>query len=130
MSYICALILTVLTVECFIFLPFRKCGKSLLGTAKKSARTVLSNRISDHWKEKILLHYAIALLKETLMLFLLFICMISLVFGITLLCDQYIISQPDTLKVLSTPSNWVWLTVAAMIYVYLRKLMTYNASRN
>jgi hypothetical protein len=49
---------TVLAVELFLRLPIVATARRLLGTARKAQRTIRSTRVSDHWKEKVLLAYA------------------------------------------------------------------------
>jgi hypothetical protein len=49
---------TVLAVELFLRLPIVATARRLLGTARKAQRTIRSPRVSDHWKEKVLLAYA------------------------------------------------------------------------
>jgi hypothetical protein len=49
---------TVLAAELFLRLPIVATARRLLGTARKAQRTIRSPRVSDHWKEKVLLAYA------------------------------------------------------------------------
>jgi len=128
MNIIFAAILTVLMVEWFLLLPFKKHLKGLLAIINKSSKIVASNRISDHWKETVLLSYAQTLFKECLWLFFMLLGLILLVVIIAFLIDEYAPSGLEMLVVLSTPLNWIWMTVIALIYVHLRKKANKNVT--
>ena len=126
MNYFFTLLLTILAVEYFIYLPFIKHGKSLLTVAKKSINCIISKRISDHWKEVVLLRYAQALIKATVYLFIMLISLLLLVVAVAILFDRLITSQPSTLEILSIPLNWFWITLIAIVYLYFRKNIIRN----
>lgn len=50
--------LCVILVEVFAWLPVMATVKRLISVAGKARAVLLSERISDHWKERVLLKYA------------------------------------------------------------------------
>ena len=62
----CVSLLAIVTVEYLRQLPFRRVAEKMLDVARKSLRVLLSKRISDHWKERVLLRYAQLIIVSTL----------------------------------------------------------------
>jgi hypothetical protein len=69
MSWVLLVLGTVAAVEAFLRLPVMETVHGLLGTMNKVQRTIRSPRISDHWKERILLAYAARLFSASLRVF-------------------------------------------------------------
>jgi len=59
---------TCLIVELFYRLPIVLTAKNLSGMAAKSARVIKSGKISDHWKEKVLLRYSCLIFEVSILL--------------------------------------------------------------
>jgi len=59
---------TCLFVELLLQQPFYKKLKSLVATSQKSVKVIRSERISDHWKEKVLLSYAFIIFNSSICL--------------------------------------------------------------
>lgn len=64
------IVATVAAVEFFFRLPFLERVRDLSGLVAKTVHTVRSPRISDHWKEKVLLAYSGKLMATSILLFL------------------------------------------------------------
>lgn len=60
---------TIAVAELFLRLPIAAAARGILGTARRAQRTIRSARISDHWKEKVLLAYAARLFAGSLRIF-------------------------------------------------------------
>lgn len=58
MVYFSATLVTILAVEMLFRLPLKRLVARLIASNRKVVRVVLSNAISDHWKQKVLLAYS------------------------------------------------------------------------
>ena len=115
-----ASVLAVLGVECFFHLPFFKTAEVMLKEVKKSAYIIKSKHISDHWKERALLHYSFKILKSSLILaFLLIVLGLCLVLGAGIL-DLWLKPKPTTIESMTRHTSWVVMIVSAYFYTYLR----------
>ncbi len=63
MLYFVNIFFLTITYEILIFFNFFKTFKILVNFSKKIIFTILSKKISDQWKEKVLLNYAFNLFK-------------------------------------------------------------------
>ncbi len=77
MRWLGALLILFVVIELWLRIPVIPRLKTLADTVLKSQRVITSKRISDHWKEKILLAYAQTLFLQTLWIFALFIVVFS-----------------------------------------------------
>jgi hypothetical protein len=114
-------LLVVPCVEYFFRVPFTFQAQVFLNITKKSMRLVASRRISDHWKEIVLLRYAKDLMLATL-------CLAFILLGFLLLMgigaiffDWWLNPKPSTMSALLTPWGWASMTLTAMMYLYFRK---------
>lgn len=64
------IVATVAAVEIFYRIPFLERVGNLSGIVTKTVHTVRSPKISDHWKERVLLAYSGKLMTTSLTLFL------------------------------------------------------------
>lgn len=69
MIFAASAILCVLLVELFAWFPVMATFKRLISVAGKARTVLLSTRISDHWKERVLLKYAGLIFIKTAKLF-------------------------------------------------------------
>ncbi len=92
MSWLLAAAVGIVFVEIFIALPVLSEAGRLLSLVAKVQRTVRSPRISDHWKEKVLIVYAGRLLQRSLILSAFMLAALAAVilagYGITLFLDR------------------------------------------
>ena len=116
-----ASLLVVPAVEYFFRVPFFFQVQVFLDIATKSMRLVASRRISDHWKEIVLLRYARELMRATLYLTLIFVGLLLLLSAGALFLDWWFSPQPTTLHALTKPWGWVSMTLTSVIYIYFRK---------
>ena len=68
MSWILTAILCVLLIEILIRVPLKNLLVEMFKVSGKSLRILRSDKISDHWKEKVMLMYASLLISYTLKL--------------------------------------------------------------
>ena len=120
LSYLIIMLVSFCAVEAFVRLPVINQVNFLSSVVKKIIGVIVSKRISDHWKEKVLLVYSGKIFSTTLKLVaLLFIVMcISLgpafLLGLILSMDQSIIE---------IFSSWMAIflsTVFGVVFYFLR----------
>ncbi len=111
-------LLAIITVKYFRHLPFRRAVEDLLGVAQKSLGVLHSKRISDHWKERVLLRYAQLIMGSTLSLTLLLSGLFVLMVLGAFLLDTIFAPKPSTMDTLVRPIGWLWMTVVASAYYY------------
>ncbi|MEM9169790.1 MAG: hypothetical protein AAGC56_09055 [Pseudomonadota bacterium] len=68
---------TILAVELFLFLPLRQRATALRRLVAKISTTIGSEKISDHWKERVLLVYSGQLFSSSVLLFVFIVLALS-----------------------------------------------------
>ncbi len=69
MTWLLVAVATIAVVEAFLFLPFVERVRRLWSSYSKAVRTISSKRISDHWKEKVLVVYAASIFFDSITVF-------------------------------------------------------------
>ena len=118
--------LSIMAVEFFFHVPFMPEVKTLLQTVKKSTKLIKSRRISDHWKEVVLLRYSLDLIKSSLCLSIIFFGILLMVCTGAFILDWWIKPKPTTVSALLMPLGWVSMSVASMAYLYFRSRFVRN----
>jgi Trk-type K+ transport system membrane component len=121
MSILFASLLAVLAVEYFIRCPFEAHARALGIIANKSARAVLSKKISDHWKEVVLLRYARELVIHSVVVALMLFSSVLLVVLPAYLLDLIFVPNPSIIKYISSMSGLSIMTIISLLYMMLRK---------
>lgn len=85
---------------------------------RKSLRAIRFEYASDHWKEKVVLHYAIALLKETGKLALGFAILVAVVAFLMWLAS---LAGLDLARFMVSWTGMIFVTIVAIVYVMGRK---------
>lgn len=118
MLWLLLAITTALIVELFFYLPVRRHVQQLINSSRKAVRIVSSNSISDHWKEKALLHYA-----RQIFLFSIYLLLLLPIIFLPVLFADYIASilDRDFIAFLMTAPGVISSVVVAFIYIYIRK---------
>jgi hypothetical protein len=121
MGILLASLLAIVAVEYFLRIPFAARGRALVATARKSARVVQSRRISDHWKEVVLLAYAGRTARHALVLAAMLFGCIALVVFPAILLDWLFAPDPPTIDAFSSPVGLAAITLVSLLYIALRK---------
>jgi hypothetical protein len=121
MSLLIATLLSFLAIEYFIRLPFIKYGKPLLNIANKSVSVLISRRISDHWKEKVLLYYARKLVLHTITLTSMLGFTLIMILLPAWILDQLFINKLHIIESFSSLYGLLSMSTAALIYILIRK---------
>ena len=117
MSWVLAAVLSVLLVETVSRLSPGALFERMISVARKAQHTLRSSAISDHWKEKVILRYAISLFAGTTWLSGL---LLALAGGIVLLAaglDQLGLEMSGFLLSLK---GAVFSTAVAITYLHVR----------
>jgi len=93
--------------------------RRVLHVARQAQRTIMSPRISDHWKERAVGSYATQMLTLTLQLTGALLVVSLLV---VLLCVPYHLIGRDPMNVLATLTGTAAVTVVGCLYAWLRHL--------
>ena len=110
------LVVCVLAIEIFILFRFFKSLYSNVEIAIKVLKILPNKKISDHWKEKVILNYAISLMKNSFQLFFILISVIVLFLGVDYFYDDFINYTLSLLGILES-------ILIIFIYTKLRNLI-------
>ena len=115
MIHLLLLLICILSVEVVIRLNFLSHLDSILKVTKRVTYVIPQDKISDHWKEKVIPAYAFRIMKYSLQILLILLLIISLFF-----ISDYFFND-----FLAFTFSWIGIIesmVFAFGYVYLRKL--------
>ena len=121
MSLAIASILAILGLEYICRVPLAGRVNLLIEVVKKSLAIIRSRKVSDHWKEIVLLRYARDLSKHTLFIALLIIGLVLLIGIPSMLLDRLI--QP-TLSIVDNYWNLrglIIITIVCTVYAIARR---------
>lgn len=105
-------------VEVFRRLPLTETTHSMAALAGKSVAVISSRAISDHWKEKVLLAYSVAMLKRTVVL-LGFILLLLGIVGAGILIGEML--ELDVYAFLLSWQGILYSTLIAAAYATVRR---------
>lgn len=114
MIHFLLLLVCIVSVEVFIRLNFLSLLDSMLKVTKKVTYVISQDKISDHWKEKVVPAYALRIMKYSLQILLILLLILSLF----LIADFFL---NDFLALTLSLIGIVESLVFAFGYVYLRK---------
>ena len=121
MAYALVVFGTVVAVELLFWLPLLMCVKNFSKVAKKSMKVVSSNKISDHWKEKVVPCYAGRMLVLTLKLTAL-IASIVVAAALPIFVAEQVLNPEESLWVAVSGLDALALScVVAFAYYFVRK---------
>lgn len=116
MNQLILLTLCVLSIELFVRSHVLLVLDSVLRVAKKAVVILPKKNISDHWKEKAVPAYAFMLMKYSLKLLLIIICIISLFFIANYFQDGFLIFVFTFMGVIES----ICFSIA---YIFLRRFI-------
>lgn len=106
-----------LSSELLLLLPLRRNVQHLNKLLRRIFKTLHSSRISDHWKEQVIIVYANRLLRYSLLLpALILFSMLPLITGFWFITD----SAETLLTVSLDPLILLGVTTVSMLYLFLR----------
>ena len=111
------LLAAVLVSELLLRLPLLAQVRHILSVTRKSAATIRSSRISDHWKERVLPAYSLRLGARSLLFFVLLCVATSPVLAVGLAAPG---GPGRWFAMLMTPLAVAILCAASILYILLR----------
>ena len=114
MNHFLLMLICIFSIEIFYFFNFSKRVISILSFSKKVTSVITSNKISDHWKEKVIPVYALRIMKYSLQILLILLLIISLFF----ITDFFL---TNFLAFALSLNGIIESMVFAFGYVYIRK---------
>lgn len=121
MTAIALIVVTLVVVESVIRLHPLPYAAKLLSTSRRSLHVITSRHISDHWKEKVLLQYALTMLGCSLQILLRLSAALIAGAGLIFLAEYVSDSNLLLTQRLAEPQGLLISSIAAITYVYLRK---------
>ena len=109
------ILVCILSVEIFIRLHFLSHVDSILKITKKVIYLIPQNKISDHWKEKVIPIYSLSVMKYSFQILLILFLILSLFFISELFIDDFLIFTLSLIGIIES-------MVFAIGYFYIRKL--------
>ena len=117
MEWLLLAVTTLLAVEVFVRTSFKQNINAMLGFSKRSLGTLSSKQVRDHWKEKVLLRYALEIFKNSVLLIACFIVTATVIF-VAHVIGSYL--GMDLLSLFMTPLGVIVSLLLALLYVYFR----------
>jgi len=117
MDWVLVCVGTMLAVEVFLHTTFKRNIHALIDFTKRAGATVTSARISDHWKEKVLLHYAVKIFVNSIQLALCLLFTAAAIFIVHLLGK---VIGLDLFSLLMTPVGLMVSIIFASLYALFR----------
>ena len=115
MMHLLLVLVCILSVEVFIRLNFLSHLDSILKVTKKVTYVILQNKISDHWKEKVIPAYALRIMKYSLKILLILLFIMSLFFITDFFINNFLAFTISLIGIIES-------MIFAFGYVILRKL--------
>ncbi len=116
MTHLLILLVSFFSVEVFIRLNFISHLDSILKITKKVIYVIPKDKISDHWKEKVIPAYALGIMKLSLQIFLILVLILSLFLIADYFFNDFLAFTFSLIGIIET-------MVFAFGYLYLRKTL-------
>ena len=113
-----AVLLSCAGSELFARLPFERSVAQLGNLSARASHTVLSRTISDHWKERAVRHYSLAVARETLLLAGCF-ALVAAVFALPVLALDKV--APKSGLFMDSPTGLALILLAGTAYYFTRR---------
>jgi hypothetical protein len=120
MGLVIASLLAILSVEYLHRVPLIACLKLLMHAAGRSIVVIRSRRISDHWKERVLLRYAKDAAIHTFFLGVILLGLFMLVVLLALLMDYIFRPNPSVIQSFSNLTGLSIITIISLVYAFVR----------
>lgn len=122
MSYLALSLISIVAVEIFLWLPIRPPILQLATLGRKIPRVILSPKISDHWKEKVLLKYALLLAINSIKAFLWLLLAVALILGFTAgLGYVFGMGSASALELVASTEGIAIMSLLSIAYYFIRQ---------
>lgn len=106
-------------VEMFARLPFIESVRRIARSGRTTAWVISSSKISDHWKEKVLLAYSGQMARQSCLLIIYLGVIAAVLFAISLAMDFALPHSQFGAFMLSLMGT-IWISVVATVYALVR----------
>lgn len=117
MIHLLLLIVCILSIEIFLRCNFLFYLESILKVTNNIIQILTNKKISDHWKEFVIPSYALNIMKLSLQILLILLCIMSMFLITDIFVENFVVYI----------SSWIGIfesIIFAFAYVYLRRLLT------
>ena len=115
MNHLVLFLTCILSVELLIRSKFLIILDSIINVTRKVIFVIPSNKISDHWKERVIPSYALKIMKFSLQILLILSCIFTLFIIVDLFLESFIVFTLSLMGILES-------VIFAFGYIFLRKL--------
>lgn len=112
---------TIIAIELILRLPFWQSARTLIKISRKAATVVASSRVSDHWKEKVLLRYSCILAGASARLAAMFLIVFVAVFLFAITGDFILTPSVSFLEALTGWTGIALASIIAVLYLFVRR---------
>ncbi len=118
MTYLVTGVAALLAAELMCRLPVTRTAETVLRMAKQSLSVISSSSISDHFKERAILGYALIILKNTLLLGGYFVVVLVPIAAVTFIPGRFFVA---VVPFMFSPEGLLYMTVVATVYFIVRR---------
>tara|TARA_B100001964_G_C13881339_1_gene443075 strand:+ start:201 stop:500 length:300 start_codon:yes stop_codon:yes gene_type:complete len=90
---------------------------AILESANKAKNILISIKISDHWKEKVIVKYALQIMKYSLNILLIFLLVFLVFFILSLLEKDFLVCLLSVVGIIES-------IIVALIYIKVRNILS------
>ena len=113
LNYLYLIVACVISIELLIRLKLMSYVNSIVKISRKVLHIIITSRISDHWKEKMVPVYAFILLKNSLLI-------LGILFLIILVFSAFIVLSSKFLTLILSVTGVATSIVISLTYLKLR----------
>ena len=113
LNYLYLIVACVISIELLIRLNLMSYVNSVVKISRKALHIIITSRISDHWKEKMVPVYAFILLKNSLLI-------LGILFLIILVFSAFIVLSSKFLALILSVTGVATSIVISLTYLKLR----------
>lgn len=114
---------TALAMEIVLAFSLKSRAAALIAISSKSSRVLLSKRISDHWKEIILLRYSQDIMKQSFIILSVLTGIIAALLVPAFVYDKIFTSMPTTIDFFLSLWGQIYVVSISIIYLVVRNLL-------
>ena len=119
MNYLLLIFVVIISIKIIQKSKYFFLINSLILLIKKATKVILNNKISDHWKEKIIPEYSYRMISLSLPIMLI----ILIIFSVIFLADKF---HDDFLNFIISFKGIVRSLLVAVAYLYIHKSLLGN----
>tara|TARA_S200000501_G_scaffold363102_1_gene393439 strand:- start:1031 stop:1393 length:363 start_codon:yes stop_codon:yes gene_type:complete len=116
MNHFALLLICILSIEVLVYFNFFSLLKSILQVTKRVRHILPSKNISDHWKEVVIPAYSVQIMKYSMQILIILLCVVSLFLITDALMSGFLMFAISLIGVIES-------MVFAFLYFYIKNLV-------